>query len=145
MRIGVDLQSVSRFARIAAHPRYPGLLFTEAELAQAGGLAPERYAERLAGRFSAKEAVCKVLGRGFGQGVRRRDIEVTADAWGAPSVSLSGGARDVARAAGLRAFRLTLTHQADLVVAVALAEEAPRACCCTHTHHTTPTPGTPGE
>ncbi|HEY8980276.1 MAG TPA: holo-ACP synthase [Streptomyces sp.] len=127
MRIGVDLQSVSRFARIAAHRRYRGFLFTEQELDQAEGLSPERYAERLAGRFCAKEATCKVLGRGYGQGLRWRDIEVVNDAWGAPSVHLTGGARRLADQAGLSDFRLTLTHQADLVVAVAMAEETPPA------------------
>ncbi|MCX5391931.1 4'-phosphopantetheinyl transferase superfamily protein [Streptomyces sp. NPDC006482] len=125
MRLGVDLQSVSRFRRIAQHPRMRGCLFTERELAQAEGLAPERYAERLAGRFSAKEATCKVLGRGFGQGVRWRDIEIVSNEWGAPLVFLSGGARAVADRAGLTRFQLTLSHQADLVIAVAAAEELP--------------------
>jgi holo-[acyl-carrier protein] synthase len=121
MRIGVDLMAVPRFARIAAHERFRTLLFTSAELAQAEGLAPPRYTERLAGRFSAKEAVCKVLGRGFCQGLAWRDIEVIADRWGAPQVTLAGGARQVAELAGVGHIALTLTHQADLVVAVAVA------------------------
>jgi holo-[acyl-carrier protein] synthase len=124
MRIGVDLLSVSRFERIAAHRRYSAILFTRTELEQARGLGPERYTERLAGRFCVKEATCKVLGRGFGQGLRWRDIEVTNDAWGAPSVRLAGGARQLAEAAGLGEIVVTLTHQADLVVAVAVAERA---------------------
>ncbi len=120
MRIGVDLLSVSRFRPVAGHPRYRTVLFTEAELAQADRLGPERYGERLAGRFCAKEATCKLLGRGFGQGLRWRDIEVTSDRWGAPVVRLTGGARRLADAAGLRDVVVTLTHQADLVVAVAV-------------------------
>lgn len=124
MRIGVDLLSISRFSRIAEHPRYRSILFTEAELAQAQHLGPERLAERLAGRFCAKEATCKVLGRGFGQGLRWRDIEVTSDRWGAPSVMLTGGARRMAVEAGLGEISVTLTHQADLVVAVAVAVPA---------------------
>ena len=125
MRIGVDLMGVTRFARIAAHERYRALLFTPAELAQAEGLAPQPYAQRLAGRFSAKEAVCKVLGRGFCQGLVWRDIEVTADHWGAPHVTLTGGARQVAERLGVRHIALTLTHQEDLVVAVAVASGYP--------------------
>ena len=121
LRVGVDLMAVPRFARIAAHERYRALVFTPAELAQAEGLAPHRYAERLAGRFSAKEAVCKVLGRGFCQGLVWRDIEVIADRWGAPQVTLTGGARQVAELEGVRHIALALTHQADLVVAVAVA------------------------
>jgi holo-[acyl-carrier protein] synthase len=124
IRIGVDLMGVSRFAPIAAHERYRTLLFTPAELAQAAGLSPAQYTQRLAGRFSAKEAVCKMLGRGFCQGLVWRDIEVTADSWGAPQVTLTGGARQVAEQAGVGPIALTLTHQADLVVAVAVATPA---------------------
>jgi holo-[acyl-carrier protein] synthase len=127
MRIGIDLMEIPRFARIAAHERYRALVFTPAELAQAEGLAPPQYTQRLAGRFSAKEAVCKVLGRGFGQGLVWRDIEVTADGWGAPHVTLTGGALRLADLVGIRHISLALTHQVDLVVAVAVACGRPEA------------------
>ncbi|HEY0495436.1 MAG TPA: holo-ACP synthase [Kutzneria sp.] len=121
MKIAVDLLSVSRFSRVAEHRRYRGLVFTEAELAQAGEPGTARHAERLAGRFCVKEAVCKLLGRGFGQGLRWRDIEVIADEWGAPAVTLHGGAERLADAAGLGDVAVSITHQVDLVVAVAAA------------------------
>ena len=124
MRIGVDLLSISRFSRVAGHERYRTVLFTETELTQALQSSPERYAERLAGRFCVKEATCKVLGRGFGQGLRWRDIEVTNDRWGAPKVTLYGGARQIAEDAGLGEIVVTITHQVDLVVAVAAATAA---------------------
>lgn len=123
MRIGVDLMSVSRFAEVAQHRRYRTLVFTETELAHAERMGPERRAERLAGRFCVKEATCKLLGRGFGQGLRWRDIEVTNDAWGAPVVALTGGARQVADDAGVANIVVTLSHQVDLVVAVAVATD----------------------
>jgi phosphopantetheine--protein transferase-like protein len=122
LRVGVDLMSVSRFARVAEHRRYRGLVFTERELSQAGQFGSERCLERLAGRFCVKEATCKLLGRGFGQGLRWQDIEVGADAWGAPSVALSGGARRLAEEAGVREIAVTLAHQVDLAVAVAAAD-----------------------
>ncbi len=130
MKIGVDLLSVSRFSRVAQHHRYRTLVFTETELAQAGQLGSARYTERLAGRFCVKEATCKLLGRGFGQGLRWRDIEVTNDEWGAPVVTLTGGARQLAEQANLHDITVTLTHQVDLVVAVAAAEHAlyPHTC-----------------
>jgi len=126
MRLGVDLMSVSRFARIAEHHRYRALVFTERELSQAGRLGSQRYLERLAGRFCVKEATCKLLGRGFGQGLRWPDIEVGTDAWGAPAVTLSGGARRLADEAGLQEIAVTLSHQVDLVVAVAAADHGRR-------------------
>ncbi|MEV6606205.1 holo-ACP synthase [Kutzneria sp. NPDC051319] len=121
MKIAVDLLSVSRFSRVAEHRRYRGLVFTEGELAQAGEPGTARHAERLAGRFCVKEAVCKLLGRGFGQGLRWRDIEVIADEWGAPAVTLHGGAERLADAARLGDIAVSITHQVDLVVAVAAA------------------------
>lgn len=122
MRIGVDLMSVSRFARVADHDRYRALVFTDRELGEAGRPGSARHLERLAGRFCVKEATCKLLGRGFGQGLAWRDIEVCSDAWGAPAVALSGGARRLAEEAGLGEIAVTLTHQADLVVAVAATD-----------------------
>ncbi|WP_410643406.1 holo-ACP synthase [Amycolatopsis sp. lyj-346] len=121
MRIGVDLMSIPRFAEVAAHHRYRTLVFTPVELEQAARMGAERSLERLAGRFSVKEATCKMLGRGFGQGLRWRDIEVTNDDWGAPLVTLAGGAAEIADEAGLEEIVVTLSHQADLVVAVAAA------------------------
>lgn len=121
MKIAVDLLSVSRFSKVAEHHRYRRLVFTEAELAQAGEPGTARHAERLAGRFCVKEATCKLLGRGFGQGLRWRDIEVVADEWGAPGVTLRGGALELAERAGLGDIAVSITHQVDLVVAVAAA------------------------
>lgn len=122
MRVGVDLMSVSRFAEVAQHSRYRTLVFTKVELAQAERVGPERRVERLAGRFCVKEATCKLLGRGFGQGLRWRDIEVTNDMWGAPVVTLTGGARELADETGLdEDIIVSLSHQVDLVIAVAIA------------------------
>jgi holo-[acyl-carrier protein] synthase len=126
MRIGVDLMSVSRFTRVAEHHRYRALVFTERELDEAGQLGSARYVERLAGRFCVKEATCKLLGRGFGQGLRWPDIEVCSDDWGAPAVALSGGARRLADEAGIDEIAVTLTHQVDLVVAVAVSDPGRR-------------------
>lgn len=123
MRIGIDLLRVSRFARVATHARYRTLVFTAAELADADRLGAARRLERLAGRFCAKEATAKALGRGFGQGLRWRDIEVTANGWGEPVVELRGGAREIAAAAGVESVRLSVTHQDDLVVCVATTVE----------------------
>ncbi|MEE1838764.1 holo-ACP synthase [Streptomyces sp. NPDC088190] len=129
MRIGVDLLAVRRFSRIAQHDRFRSLVFTEAELAQAYTLGPERSVERLAGRFCVKEATCKVLGRGFWQGVHWRDIEVLGDPWGKPVVTLHGGAKQIAYELGLSEVAVTLTHQVDLVVAVAVGVIGDRAEC----------------
>jgi holo-[acyl-carrier protein] synthase len=121
MRLGVDLAEIARISRIAAHPGGRRLVFTAAELAHADTLGRRRANEYLAGRFCAKEAVAKVLGRGLGQGLVWRDIEVLGDRYGAPSVTLRGGARAVAGKARIDRVDVSLSHQAGLVVCVAAA------------------------
>ncbi|GAA3226413.1 4'-phosphopantetheinyl transferase superfamily protein [Streptomyces thermocoprophilus] len=121
MRIGVDLLSISRFSRVAGHPRCRTLVFTDAELAEADGLSGERRAERLAGRFCAKEATAKVLGRGAGAGARVAGHRDHRGPLGAPEVTLRGGARRIAEEAGIGRIEMSLTHHGDLVVCVAAA------------------------
>ncbi|MFJ9718466.1 holo-ACP synthase [Streptomyces sp. NPDC101213] len=121
MRIGVDLLEIDRFARIAAHPGGRRIVFSAAELARADGLGAGRRTEFLAGRFCAKEASAKALGRGLGQGLVWHEIEVLSDAHGAPRVLLRGGALAVAEQAGIERIDVSLSHHAGLVVCVAIA------------------------
>ncbi len=99
------------------------MVFTPAELEYADTLGAPRRMELLASRFCAKEAVAKVLGRGFGQGLVWRDIEVIRDARGAPLIELAGGAWEIAAERGIERIDLSLSHQQDLVVCVAVAIE----------------------
>jgi holo-[acyl-carrier protein] synthase len=130
MRLGIDLVDVARFARIARHPYGRRLVFTAAELAYADALGEARRTEHLAGRFCAKEATAKALGRGLGQGLVWRDIEVVHDAWGAPGVVLRGGARTVAARERINEVHLSLSHQGGFVVCVAAALPPAPACGC---------------
>ncbi|MEY9934532.1 holo-[acyl-carrier protein] synthase [Catenulispora sp. GP43] len=123
MNVGVDLFEVARISRIAAHPAGQRLVFSARELAHADTLGPQRRLEYLAGRLSAKEATAKALGRGLGQGLVWREIEVLSDDTGAPRVYLSGGAASIANQAGLARITLSLSHQTGLVFCVALAEQ----------------------
>ena len=125
VRIGVDLMETSRIAKIAAHPLGRRLVFSERELAHSDSLGPERRLEYLAGRFCAKEATAKALGAGLGQGLVWREIEVLGDAHGAPRVSLSGGAAAIAVRRELSWIDLSLSHQAGMVICVALARQGP--------------------
>lgn len=121
MRIGVDLLEIARFAKIAGHPGGRRIVFSAAELARAETFAAPRREEYLAGRFCAKEASAKALGRGLGQGLVWREIEILTDAHGAPRVQLTGGALAVAEQAGIGRVDLSLSHHGGLVVCVAVA------------------------
>jgi holo-[acyl-carrier protein] synthase len=124
VEVGIDILLLERFRRIAQHPRYRRLVFTEAELGQAPAAGGERLETYLAGRFAAKEAVSKVLGTGFLQGVVWRDIEVTRDRLGAPTVRLHRGAQTAAAGRRLAEISVSISHQGPFVVSVAAGAAA---------------------
>ena len=74
----------------------------------------------LAKNFAAKEAVSKVLGVGFSQGVRPRDI-VVLRRYGRPKVELKGKAKELANKKGIDTISLSLSDTDNLAVAVAQA------------------------
>lgn len=92
-------------------------VYSDAELAACGG-----DAERLAARFAGKEAVLKVLGTGI-EGVGLGAVEVLNESGGRPTVSLSGGAAEVADRLSLSAFELSLSHEQDYALAIATARQ----------------------
>src|SRR5579859_1554687 len=110
-RIGVDAVSVDRIA-LAIQRSGPGFLnkvYTAAEQAYCAG-----DAERLAGRWAAKEAVIKCFD-GTGICFPRRRIEVLPGPNGAPRARLIGEPR------GAR-VEVSITHHSRLAVATAHLE-----------------------
>jgi holo-[acyl-carrier protein] synthase len=123
--IGTDLIEVERIREIRARRcgRFDARVYTPAELSYSLGRAhPEAS---LAARFAVKEAVMKVLGTGWAEGIRWRDIEVVVDARGAPAVQLHGVARERARALGIAHLHVSISHSRAHAVAVAVAEGEP--------------------
>jgi NAD(P)H-hydrate epimerase len=111
-RVGVDAVGVERIAT-ALRRSGPGFLrrsYTGAEIEFCGG-----DAERLAGRWAAKEAVIKCFD-GTGICFPRRRIEVLPGPSGAPQARLLGGDTQGA------AVQVSITHHSGLAVASALLE-----------------------
>ncbi|MBI4231015.1 MAG: holo-ACP synthase [Planctomycetes bacterium] len=138
MRIGTDLVEIGRIERALARrgSRFLGRLLTPAERkAIAGrGAAKRRVAERVGGRFAAKEAVLKLLGTGWGGGLGWRDVEIldTPGALrggeprsGEPRVRLSAKAARRARTRGVRGVALSISHEANFALAVAVSTGRP--------------------
>lgn len=115
--IGLDVVEVARWRRLLERhgERILLRLFSAEERAQCGGL---RAAEHLAGRWAAKEAVAKALGCRAGPW---RDVVILRGAGGAPRVVLRGAWEQAARARGIAAIRVSLTHEALVAAAVAAA------------------------
>jgi len=83
-----------------------------------GKASPWRH---YAGRFAVKEAVSKAFGTGVGPHLNWLDVEVRTDPEsGAPSVAMSGGAEQMARARGVSEVFISLSHTRDYAVAHAL-------------------------
>ena len=117
--IGVALVDVSRFRRsLERTPSLRDRLFRPDEQAYADAhLDP---AVRYAVRFAAKEATLKALGLGLG-GVALYDIEVVRHGLGPPSLELHGSASEVALAAGVERWLVTLSHTDHLAQATVVA------------------------
>lgn len=93
--LGSDLCNIERIARSIERfgERFEARVFTDAERARADR-RPFTKAGTLAKRFAAKEAFSKAVGTGFRRGVFMRDIGVVNAPGGAPTLVLTGGARE---------------------------------------------------
>lgn len=118
---GIDLVSCQRLQEmIDRHgDRFIDRVFTPAE--QEYCLDRKREIEHLAGRFAAKEAVLKVLGTGWRDGIKWVDIEVRNDKLGRPIVTLSGLCKEIADELGIAEVLLSISHIDTHAVASAIA------------------------
>jgi holo-[acyl-carrier protein] synthase len=117
--IGTDILKVERIEKVVGRlgNRFVRrILTTEERLEYDESALPNRL---LAKRFAAKEAITKALGTGIGRGVSWLDIRIEHDDYGAPIVRLSGGALEVANSRGGSDVLLSLSDEADYVVAFA--------------------------
>jgi holo-[acyl-carrier protein] synthase len=123
IRVGFDLVSVASVEDELSAPtrdRYLARVYTEREVAEC---TSDRgvSAERLAGRFAAKEATIKVL-PSSNVAFTLREIEVRRAPSGKVEMELSGGAAELARSAGIVELSVSLTHEAGMAGAVVVAE-----------------------
>ena len=95
-------------------PEFARRVFTEAELAYS--LPKQSKYLHLAGRFAAKEAVAKALGKSFSW----QDVEIVNNSEGKPIVNLYGAAK---LAAGNALVHLSVSHCKEYATAVAIVEE----------------------
>lgn len=121
--IGSDLAEVPRIraSRERFGDRFLQRVYTGAEVRYA--LSKANKDERLAGRFAAKEAGMKALGTGLSGGVTWKDFAVSREPSGKPTLSLTGRAAQIAAAKGVRRVHLTITHTAELAMAVVVMED----------------------
>lgn len=123
---GVDLAEVERIQSALEDPRIGRRLrarvFTEKEIAYCETKRRGKY-ESYAGRFAAKEAVMKALGRGWGAKVRWVDIEVARARSGKPEIILHDKTAKFAEQLGIRRWALSITHTKQHGLAYVIAQD----------------------
>ena len=118
---GIDIVDVQRLRQLIERhgERFLCRCFTPEEVAYARR-RPQRFAEHLAARFAAKEAVLKVLGTGLRHGIGWCDIEVVRLPSGQPTLKLAGQAQQIALNRGIARWHLSLSHVSTHATASAI-------------------------
>ena len=121
--LGLDLVEIERVRALIERRGERALerLFTEGERAYCERRGPGRFAS-YAGRFAVKEATMKLLGTGWARGVRWIDLEVVRASGRAPELVLHGASARIATSKGIARIHVTITHDAGIAAAVAVAE-----------------------
>src|SRR5690348_877245 len=119
---GIDIAEVPRIAESIARfgDRFLRRVFTEGEIRYCHAKA--NRVERFAARFAAKEAAMKALGTGWNHGVRWRDVEVTRQPGGRPTMSFHGRAGEFAAKLGVRNAALSISHTEEQAIAQVILE-----------------------
>ena len=100
--------------------RFLKRIFTPTELKYC--LGRKREIEHLSGRFAAKEAVLKVLGTGWKNGINWTDIEVVNLPSGQPKVTLTGRCKEIADEQDIEEILISISHIDTHAIASAIGK-----------------------
>ncbi|HEV3272692.1 MAG TPA: holo-ACP synthase [Candidatus Methylacidiphilales bacterium] len=118
--LGIDIVETKRIAESIERfgDRFLHRVFLEGEIAYSQSMkAPHLH---LAARFAAKEAISKAFGTGIGREMGWRDLEIVREPGGAPRVLLHGRAEAHAKARGVQAVHVSLSHTTEYGAASAV-------------------------
>jgi holo-[acyl-carrier protein] synthase len=118
--IGVDVVHVGRIRHWESVPGLVERYFHPEEASDARRRGAGESLS-LAARFAAKEAFGKALGTGLA-GIRLGDIQVANDPNGRPDILLHGSALARFNAFGGKRVHVSLTHESDNAIAIAIIE-----------------------
>ncbi len=115
---GIDIVEINRISELLeAHgDRFLTRCFTDGERKYAE-TGRKRRAERYAARFACKEAVLKVIGTGWRDGISWRDIDVKREPSGQPQIAISGRCAEIANNLGIVSWHVSLSHTDKIAIA----------------------------
>jgi holo-[acyl-carrier protein] synthase len=121
--VGIDNVETKRMKDILMKwvDRVENRVFNETELEYSKSKGKPHL--HLAARFAAKEAFFKATGKGLNDGMAWTDVTVSNDVSGKPSVTVSGRAKEITEAMGVRKIHVSLSHSKDCAMAVVILEQ----------------------
>ncbi len=122
MKVGTDICNVARFLEKIDDEKFIKRIFTKCEQEHILQLGTKQgRAERMTGKFCAKEAVLKLLGTGLDKGIKWTEIEILPDNNGKPNVFLSGTAQKIQQSLHIKNIELSISHTDLQAIAVCVS------------------------
>ena len=119
--IGIDLIDVEKIAKSIDSEVYLRKVFTKAEIEACRAVL--NSAERFAGKFAAKEAFMKAIGKGIRQGVWFTQIEVLNEESGAPYIHVNGELEALMKELSVENIHISVTHTNRTAAAIVILEK----------------------
>ena len=114
---GIDLLKVERVKKIYLNyeEKFLKKILTDMEIKQIKKNQQIYY--KIAGKFSAKEAVVKAIGTGFSEGIKIKDIEILNLDNGKPILNLRGKAKKII--GNIQSSSISISNDGGFVISVA--------------------------
>lgn len=121
--LGTDIAEIERVEKALARSgeAFAKRILTESELKTFFSL--KQQGRFLAKRFAVKEAASKALGTGIALGVSFQDFNVSNDEHGAPVLTLSNKALEIAEQKGVAHVHLSISDERHYAVATVILEK----------------------
>jgi holo-[acyl-carrier protein] synthase len=118
---GIDVIEVDRVAqRVGSNNGFRELVFSSEEILYCDSKAfPFQH---YAGRFAAKEAFLKAVGRGWDTGLALNEIEVVNAPNGKPEMRIQGQTEKELTHLGIRSIHLSISHLQTIATAIIILE-----------------------
>ena len=113
---GIDLLQVERIKKIYSHykDKFLKKILTDLEIKQIK--KNQQIYSKIAGKFSAKEAVVKAMGTGFSDGIKIKDIEILNLENGKPILNLYGKVKK--RIGNIQSSSVSISNDGGFVISV---------------------------
>lgn len=120
--IGIDVIEVKRVKEALERfgDRMLNRLFTKPEIEYCS--AKKNSALHFAGRFAAKEAAFKAMGKGWGGEISWKEVEITNLPSGAPQIAFYGKALELTTSQKITGAFVSISHIDQIAAAVVILE-----------------------